>query len=517
MTETSKLGVFLSIEHDQRIDLTSDGQFVRGNETYIREYVGMLDSGLMAQLSNTAYKVLHALALRARILGDSRRAGAEEEFKELCELGIVTAADKGELFCFPSREQLLKDTGIGSVHTVDTALDELAELHLIRRITVAQPRFGRGYFGSNIYLIYPGSFIGKFDSGSGMQKSPSVRPNEAPTGEQKSLPAEGADGEQKVLPDSPESGEQKLLPVAGTESSLRNTANRALKRQDLLTTTTTMEAPSQNEEKGEAGKPALAESFGDLPKTHAHLFVGLVLDEASKEEMESLLSLIEEHHHRPLSRADARRWHKVAEDFREHAQAWGLNPFTLVRQAVEEAIDAGSAREGYIAPKLARAILTRWKKRGRTENRLKSQKPGHPKREIPPAVQVYRQVRRRFPAQELWEQIAQTVGIDECSLAYWQEVLTLWVARGYNPLNIEGPLQWFNAHAIPLRTAGPSLPARNGAANIHPNVQNTPPSPDQRPIERLEVIQERLRQNSVRQAATEPMTSERKEGTGEST
>ncbi len=508
MTETSKLGVFLSIEHDQRIDLTSDGQFVRGHETYIREYVGMLDSGLMAQLSNAAYKVLHALALRARILGDSRRAGAEEEFKELCELGIVTNADKGELFCFPSREQLLKDTGIGSVHTIDTALDELAELNLIRRITVAQPRFGRGYFGSNIYLIYPGSFIGKFDSGSGSQKSPTGRLTGEPIGEQKPLPAEGGDGEQKVLPDAHNSGEQELLSAEGTESSLRNTANRALKRQDLLTTTTTMEAPFQNEEKGETGKPARAESFGDLSKTHAQLFIGLVLDEASKEEMESLLSLIEEHHHRPLSRADARCWHKVAQDFRELAQAWDLNPFTLARQAVEEAIDAGSARGGYIAPKLARAILTRWKSRGKTENRPKNEKPAPPKREIPPAVQMYRQVRRRFPAQELWEQIAQTVGTDECSLAYWQEVLTLWVARGYNPLNVEGPLQWFKAHAIP---------ARNGGANVHQTVQNTPPSPDQRPIERLEVIQERLRHNSVRQAATEPTTSERKEGTGEST
>lgn len=514
---TEKSSVFLSIEHDQRIDLTSDGQVVRGHETYIREYVGMLESGLMAQLSNAAYKVLHALALRARILGDSRRSGAEEEFKELCELGIVTDADKGELFCFPSREQLLKDTGIGSVHTVDTALDELAELNLIRRITVAQPRFGRGYFGSNIYLIYPGSFIGKFDSGSGSQKSPTGHLTGEPNREQKRLPAEGADGEQKVLPDAQNSGEQKLLSAEGTESSLRNTANRALKRQDLLTTTTTMEAAPENGLSGETAKLPVVESFPAPTKTHAHLFIGLGLDEASKREMETLLALIDEHHHRPLSRADARCWHRVAEDFRELAQVWGLNPFTLVRQAVEEAIDAGSARDGYIAPKLARAILTRWKNRGRTDGRVSRQKPAAPKKEIPPAVQLYRQVRRRFPAQELWEQIAQTVGTDECSLAYWQEVLTLWVARGYNPLNVEGPLQWFKAHAIPLRTAGPNVPARNGGANVHQNVQNTPPSPDQRPIERLEVIQERLRQNGVRQVRTEPMTSERKEGTGEST
>ncbi len=478
MTETSKLGVFLSIEHDQRIDLTSDGQVIRGRETYIREYVGMLESGLMAQLSNAAYKVLHALALRARILGDSRRAGAEEEFKELCELGIVTDADKGELFCFPSREQLLKDTGIGSVHTIDTALDELAELNLIRRITVAQPRFGRGYFGSNIYLIHPGSFIGKFDSGTGKQK---LLPVEEATGEQKVLPAGEADGEQKLHPVSEESGEQLVLPAEETESSLRNTANRALKRQDLLTTTTT-------------GAAALE---------------GLGLDESEQTEMQALLMLITEHSKHSPSKADARRWKTLADQFGKLADARSITPIRLVQQAVEEALDAGSAHDGYVAPKLARAILSRW---------AKEQVGGSPpklaaKQEIPPAVQVYRQVRRRFPAQELWERIGQTVGTDESLLAFWQEILTTWVARGYNPLNVDGPLEWFKANAIPLRnTPGPTasngagldVPLRSGGRDAVHNGQDAPPALTQRPIERLEVIQERLRQNSHVQEPGEP-------------
>ena len=65
-------------------------------------------SGWMARMSNAAYKTLHALALRARILGDARRPGAEEEFQELERLGIVSQGDKGHLFCFPSREQLMQ-------------------------------------------------------------------------------------------------------------------------------------------------------------------------------------------------------------------------------------------------------------------------------------------------------------------------------------------------------------------------------------------------------------------------
>ena len=538
MTESSKLGVVLSIEHDQRLDLTTNGEVVQGYETYIREYVGMLDSGLMARMSNTGYKVLHALALRARILGDARRPGAVAEFKELKRLGIVSEEDQGQLFCFPSRDQVSEDTGIGSLHTVDAALDELTELQLVRRITGSQPRFGRGFFGANIYLIYPGSFIRKFNSGNGEQKVP---------------PAEGAGGEQK-LPSAPE-----------TESSLRNTVNRALKRQDL-TTTTTREArpeidhivqfffqitgaehheptekeisqigmllqdgyseeqiregircahthaqqkgrkvnlsfcirsvrhldPRQSEIVPGSGKSSMGEIVTPADrrsregkssaqivtapgKSYALPLEDLELNETERSEMEQLLLLVGEHSNRALSKADARRWKTLADEFVGLADTRGVTPFALVRQAVEEALDAGSARDGYCAPKLARAILSRWKNVQDSETNKKTEKP---KREIPAAVQVYREVRRRFPAQELWDSIAQTVGAEESALAFWSEVLKAWVARGYNPLNIEGPLQWFKAHSIPQNGYGRSTSA---------------PVQTQRPIEKLEVIQERLR------------------------
>ncbi len=198
---TKVASVVLSIEHDQRIDLTADGTAVRGYETYIREYVGMIESGLMARMSNAAYKTLHALALRARILGDPRRPGAEEEFQELERLSIVSKEDKGHLFCFPSREQLMQDTGMGSVHTVDSALDELADTQIVKRITPDQPRGTRGLFGSNVYIIHPESFIGKFGKGN---------------------------------------GEQKVLPVKGTGSSLRHSDNCPLKSKDSTTTTTSL-------------------------------------------------------------------------------------------------------------------------------------------------------------------------------------------------------------------------------------------------------------------------------------
>ena len=548
MTDTLTTQLILSIEHDQHLALSADGTTVRGYETYIREYVGMLESGLMARMSNAAYKTLHALALRARILGDPRRPGAEAEFLELERLGIVASEDKGHLFCFPSREQLMDDTGIRSVHTVDAAIDELAEMKMVKRITPTQPRLTRGLFGSNIYIIHPESFIGKFgtDNGDAKRKPPSGRPA-SPT---------DIDGEQKVLP------------VKGTGSSLRHSDNCPLKSKDSTTTTNSLResapalrkvieffaqaigaenfAPTEKEQQRIA--TLLAEGFSEeqiyggitraveqarekgrtanlrfcarivrsfyskhseivpdhsksstgqivasdgkssaqivpvASKSYAILLDGIELDEQTEVEFVRLIALIEEHSEQTMTKAEARRWKVLGDDFQTLAQTRDVTPMHLVRQAVEEALDAGSARKGYCAPKLARAILTRWAKA-----KASKKKTPKPKREIPPAVQVYRNVRRRFPSQELWDHIATIVGAEESALAFWRTVLTTWVARGYNPTNVEGPLDWFKQHEIPQNGSGKS----NGANRL---AQTTESARERRPVESLDVIQARLQQ-----------------------
>jgi hypothetical protein len=522
MTDTLTTQLILSIEHDQRIDLTTDGTAVRGYETYIREYVGMLESGLMARMSNAAYKTLHALALRARILGDPRRPGAEAEFQELERLGIVTSEDKGHLFCFPSREQLMDDTGIRSVHTIDAAIDELAEMKIVKRITPAQPRLTRGLFGSNVYIIHPESFIGKFGT---------------------------------------DSGEQKLLPDNGTGSSLRNSDNCPLKSTESTTTNSLREFAAEikrvieffaqaigaekfepTEKENQRVAALFAEGFSEeqicagitraveqarekgrtanlifcarivhsiyskqseivpdnsksstgqivasdgkssaqivpvASQSYAMLLDGLELDEQTQVEFVSLIALIEEHSQRTITKAEARRWKVLSDDFKELAVERGISSIALVQQAVEEALDAGSARNGYCAPKLARTILARWSK----AQASKKKKSTPPKREIPPAVRVYREVRRRFPAQELWGNIATIVGTEESALAFWCKVLKTWVARGYNPMNIEGPLEWFKKREIPQNGSGKSAE----------------PTRERRPVESLEVIQARMQQNA---------------------
>jgi hypothetical protein len=406
MTDTLTTQLILSIEHDQRIDLTADGTAVRGYETYIREYVGMLESGLMARMSNAAYKTLHALALRARILGDPRRPGAEAKFQELERLGIVSPEDKGNLFCFPSRERLMDDTGIRSVHTVDAALDELAEMKIVKRVTPAQPRLTRGFFGSNVYIIHPESFIGKFGKGDG---------------EQKVLPVNG-DGEQKPLSERP---------VKGTGSSLRNADNCPLKinnnqhqeeeikiivkhfaasigaeRYDpsekekrktaaLLAEGYTVEqictgitsaferatptgrkihsiaycipavreyAIQETERKAEMGSPqpktvpgqsqAVTQPNPDLEKLAG-----------GDAELRDLLEIVQERNPgRALQKSDVRAWQAVAERFRDLAAARDTTATGLVMQAVLKAVGSHSDRAGYLAPRLAETILEEWQR-----------------------------------------------------------------------------------------------------------------------------------------------------------
>ena len=96
-------------------------------------------------------------------------------------------------------------------------------------------------------------------------------------------------------------------------------------------------------------------------------------------------------------------------------------------------------------------------------------------------MQVYREVRRRFPAQELWDNIAKEVGADEPSLAFWRKVLKTWVARGYNPMNVEGPLEWFKKREIP----------QNGSCKPAEHMR------ERRPVESLEVIQARIQKNTL--------------------
>lgn len=228
-------------------------------------------------------------------------------------------------------------------------------------------------------------------------------------------------------------------------------------------------------------------------------FEELGLNETAREEMLQLIAIIEAHSGQKLSLALVVRWKTLADEFQELAILRQVSPLTLVRHAVEEALDAGSAKKGFCAPKMARVILTRWAKESAKGSERKERAT---KREIHPAVRVYQQVHHRYPAKGAWNKIAQTVGTAESDLAFWRETLSTWATRGYNPMNVAGPLEWFQARAIP-KTKGL---AENG--NRLASTENATP---QRPIETLETIQQRLRQNVRTRHPMEMNSEEEKE------
>lgn len=66
--------------------------------------------------------------------------------------------------------------------------------------------------------------------------------------------------------------------------------------------------------------------------------------------------------------------------------------------------------------------------------------------EFPPAVDIMQELCGQRPKRALWAEIEQVVG-DELGL--WRDVVMGWLERGYNPGNIRGMLDWFEAGGVP--------------------------------------------------------------------
>lgn len=96
------------------------------------------------------------------------------------------------------------------------------------------------------------------------------------------------------------------------------------------------------------------------------------------------------------------------------------------------------------------------KSRGeKTEGAAARPRGTHP--EPHPAIVVFREEAGLYPKRSMKRDIEDAVGSTEEGLALWREVVHSWIARGYKPTNIEGPLQWFKAGGVPERGNGKAL------------------------------------------------------------
>ncbi len=417
MAQSPLHSLALSIERSQRIQFGTDGSAARGYETFIKKYVGMVESQLLAKLTGNANKLLDALALRARILADPRCPGSEEEFQTLKQMGVVTDQDRGELFCFASLERLAQDTGLSSLHTVEAGIAQLIDLKLVRKVSAkGQTRLASGRFGSNVYFIEPASYIGKFDAErprtdgvDGCQKSPTVS---APAGDPPIMVDRAIKNEDK------QKDEEQILLIAehfahgvGIPSYTPNdkevrkiTALRAegYAVEDICAGITQVVDKAKaagrqvrsiayclpgvrehtvQQAARKAGKGTLKPTaVSGTPPPESSAKVELAKLAAGDAELLDLLEIIQERNPgRPLGRSDVRAWQAVAGRFHDLATARETTPIGLVMQAVLKGIGANSDRGGFFAPSLAEAILENWQ-----QERAENQPPTAEKEPSPP-------------------------------------------------------------------------------------------------------------------------------------
>jgi hypothetical protein len=99
------------------------------------------------------------------------------------------------------------------------------------------------------------------------------------------------------------------------------------------------------------------------------------------------------------------------------------------------------------------------------EKKTKEKKEGNPP---PLAIQVYREIARRFPDKATWEGIDQAIGSDPAALDFWKQVITGWIGCGWNKLNVNGMLEFYRQKRIPTTNGG----LKNGQSNGNSHVDS---------------------------------------------
>lgn len=214
----------LEIKQVNGLSLSADKAWQGDSNVYLEMYRALVTSGMLADISGNALKVLVAMGLRARVLGGD--AEGESLFRHLVSLKLVSEADRGKLFCYATQEDLLVDCGLGSRNTLAQAIRCLTDHQLIeKRSRHRQRRRDASSYVANVYLIRPASSIRKFNTGytpSRAQKEVSA-PDAPVRGRQQSHL-----GDQKVI-SQPQLGDQFLItqPHAGDQNLITQPGGRS--------------------------------------------------------------------------------------------------------------------------------------------------------------------------------------------------------------------------------------------------------------------------------------------------
>jgi len=146
----------ISIKYEQSLVYAGSGAWHEGRMVFVQLFDSMVSSGLLAELTGNAFKVLSALGLAASPLG----VGSEENeafFQDLVKAGVVSLQDQGRLFCCVAHEELVRRAGV-SKNTLSRCTAELEERGMVEKRQVRKAD-GRRY---NIFFILPASHLDKY-------------------------------------------------------------------------------------------------------------------------------------------------------------------------------------------------------------------------------------------------------------------------------------------------------------------------------------------------------------------
>jgi hypothetical protein len=148
----------ISIKYEQSLAFAGEEGWQTGRTVFVQLFDSMVSSGLLAQLTGNAFKVLSALGLAASPLGTGSEQ-AEAFFQDLVRAGIVLPQDRGRLFCCVLHHELMRRTGI-SKNTLSRCTAELEEQGMVEKRDVP----GEGTKRYNIYFILPASHLDKYNT-----------------------------------------------------------------------------------------------------------------------------------------------------------------------------------------------------------------------------------------------------------------------------------------------------------------------------------------------------------------
>lgn len=104
--------------------------------------------------------------------------------------------------------------------------------------------------------------------------------------------------------------------------------------------------------------------------------------------------------------------------------------------------------------------------------------PPKPKAVVPLAVEKFREISQKYPNKALYALIAETVGEKAEDIQFWGEVILAYIGMGWNPVNVNGMLEFYKKRVLPSKQPVRGGQHANNGKNRGRATTPLPPPPD---------------------------------------